>query len=111
MSAEAVVQRQLDAYNEQNLEAFCACFAEDCVLAELNGAVTQQGIAAIRQRYATLFAQYPENRARLVNRIVVGNLVVDHEDVARANDVRISAAAIYTVKDGLIVRVDFVRAA
>lgn len=110
MSAEGVVQRQLDAYNAQDLDAFCACFAADCVLAELNGPVTQQGIAAIRQRYANLFQTYPENHAALVNRVVVGNVVIDHEDIVRSPSERIGAAAIYTVKDGLIARVDFVRA-
>lgn len=110
MTPEAIVQRQLDAYNVQNLDEFCACFAEDCVLAELNGAVTQQGAAAIRERYQSLFATYPENHAALVNRVVVGNVVIDHEDIARSPSERINAAAIYTVKDGLIARVDFVRA-
>lgn len=110
MSAVDIVQRQLDAYNAQDLDAFCACFSANCILAELNGAVTQQGAAAIRQRYETLFSTYPENRAALVNRVVVGNVVVDHEDIARSPTERMNAAAIYTVKDGLIARVDFVRA-
>jgi len=110
MSAADIVQRQLDAYNAQDLDAFCACFSADCILAELNGAVTQQGAAAIRERYQTLFANYPENHAALVTRVVVGDVVVDHEDIARSPTERINAAAIYTVKDGLIARVDFVRA-
>jgi uncharacterized protein (TIGR02246 family) len=110
MSAADIVQRQLDAYNAQDIDVFCACFAADCVLAELNGPVTQQGGDAIRQRYETLFASYPENRAVLVNRVVVGSVVIDHEDITRSPSERINAAAIYTVKDGLIARVDFVRA-
>lgn len=110
MSATEIVQRQLDAYNAQDIEAFCACFAADCVLGDLNGAVTQKGTAAIRQRYETLFSAYPENHAKLVNRVVVGDIVIDHEDITRSPSERINAAAIYTVKDGLIARVDFVRA-
>lgn len=111
MSAVDVVQRQLEAYNAQDLDAFCACFADDCVLAELNGAVTQSGMAAIRARYADLFARYPENKARIVNRIVVGDVVFDHEDITRSPSERINAVAIYTVKNGLIARCDFVREA
>lgn len=110
MTPENIVQRQLDAYNAQNLDAFCVCFADDCVLGELNGAITQRGAAAIRERYETLFATYPENHAALVNRVVVGNVVIDHENISRSPSERINAAAIYTVKDGLIARVDFVRA-
>lgn len=110
MSAVDVVQRQLDAYNAQNLDAFCACFAEDCVIADLNGAVTQQGMSAIRTRYETMFASYPENRAKVLSRIAVGDVVIDHEDIARSPSERFQAAAIYTIRDGLIARVDFVRA-
>lgn len=109
MSAVDVVQRQLDAYNAQNLEVFCACFADNCVLAELNGAVTERGSAAIRTRYAQLFADYPENRAELVNRLAVGDVVIDHEDIVRSPSERFVAAAVYTVKNGLIARVDFIR--
>ena len=110
MSAVDVVQRQLDAYNAQDLDAFCACFSVDCVLAELNGAVTQQGADALRERYQTLFETYPENHAALVNRVAVGDFVIDHEDITRSPSERINAVAIYTVKNGLIARVDFVRA-
>jgi uncharacterized protein (TIGR02246 family) len=109
VSAERIVQAQLDAYNAQDIEAFMALFADDCIIAGLNGATTHQGASAIRERYAQLFAQYPENHATLVNRIVVGDVVVDHEDIARSPDERFTAAAIYTVKNGLIARVDFFR--
>ena len=110
MSAVDIVQAQLDAYNAQNLDAFCACFANDCVIADLNGAVTQEGRGQLRERYQAMFAQYPQNQARIVSRMAVGNVVVDHEDIARSADLRFEAIAIYTVRDGLISRVDFVRA-
>ncbi|MBC7770802.1 MAG: SgcJ/EcaC family oxidoreductase [Phycisphaerales bacterium] len=109
MSPLEVVERQVEAYNAQDLDAFCACFAEDCVIADLNGAVTQAGAASIRTRYAEMFKQYPQNRARIVNRIVVGDVVIDHEEVARTPGQGFEAAAIYTVKNGLIARVDFVK--
>lgn len=110
MSAVDVVQAQVEAYNAQNLDAFCALFAEDCIIADLNGPVTQQGRAQIRERYAAMFAQYPENKAHIVNRIVIGNVVIDHEDITRSPELRLNAVAIYTVRDNLIQRVDFVRA-
>lgn len=109
MNPVDVVQAQLDAYNAQNLDAFCACFGEDCVISDLNGVVTQQGLEQIRERYREMFAQYPENKARLVHRIAVGDVVIDHEDIVRSAELRLNAVAIYTVRDGLIRRVDFVR--
>lgn len=111
MSPAEIVQAQLDAYNAQDLERFMTLFAEDCVIADLNGSVTENGKPAVRERYGRLFAEFPENRARLINRIAVGSVVVDHEEVARTAGVSFRAAAIYTVRNGLIARVDFVREA
>ena len=105
-----VVQAQLEAYNAQDLDAFCACFARDCVISDLNGTVTQEGAGQIRERYEAMFAQYPENKAHIVSRMNVGNVVIDHERVDRSPELRLEAIAIYTVRDGLISRVDFVRA-
>ncbi len=105
-----VVQRQLEAYNAQDLEAFLATYAPDCQICDLNGAVTQSGHGDIRARYAAMFAQYPENKARLVNRMALGDVVIDHEDVVRGpNGPQLEAIAIYTVKNGLIARVDFIK--
>lgn len=109
MRPAEVVQAQLDAYNAQDLEGFMALFAEDCVIADLNGAVTENGKSAVRERYARLFTDFPENRALLLNRIAVGGVVVDHEEIKRTPADSFRAAAIYTVSNGLIARVEFVR--
>ena len=109
-AAISLIQRQLDAYNAQDLDAYVACYAQDVVAAGLNGAITETGREALRARYAKAFAAYPENKARLVNRVAVGNTVVDHEDVCRGpGKERFEILAIYTVKNGLIARVDFAK--
>lgn len=110
MKPSAIAQGQLDAYNAQDLDAFMAFYDENCVIVNFNGAVTSEDAGAIRRRYADMFAQFPENRAILVNRIAIGDTVIDHEDVIRSPDgERFQAAAIYTIKGGKIARVDFVR--
>jgi hypothetical protein len=64
----------------------------------------------LRTRYAKTFADFPENRAQLVNRIQVGDFVIDHEDVSRGpGKDRFAVIAIYTVKNGQIARVDFAK--
>jgi hypothetical protein len=106
----AAVQGQLDAYNVQDIDAYMAFFADDCVIADFNGAVTSNGAAAIRERYVGMFAKFPQNKAELLNRIVMGNTVADHELVKRAPDgEQFEALAIYTIRDGRIVRVDFAK--
>ena len=105
-----IAQAQLDAYNVQDLDAHCAFFADDVTVADLNGDVTIQGIAAYRAKYVQVFADFPQNRARLVNRICVGQTVIDHEDVSRGPDgPNFQVIAIYTLAGGKIARVDFVK--
>ena len=110
-SPEAVVQAQLEAYNAHDLDAFAATYADDVELIELPDDVFVRGIAQLRERYAKAFAD-PTLRADIVNRIVVGNTVVDHERVRRTSPEgpgTIEAIAMYVVEKGKITRVWFRR--
>jgi len=108
-----LVQRQLDAYNAQDIGAFMAFYTEDAELAGLNGAVNQAGHRAIRARHLDLFAEFPENRADVVNQIDLGSIVMVHERVERVERApggdNFEVAAICTLRDGKIARVDFAR--
>ena len=105
-----IAQGQLDAYNVQDLDAHCAFFADDITVADLNDAVTIEGMAAYRAKYAQVFADFPHNKARLVNRICVSQTVIDHEDVSRGpGGPSFQVIAIYTLVGGKIARVDFVK--
>jgi hypothetical protein len=111
VSLEAIAQAQLDAYNAQDLDAHCAHFADDVVVAGLNGDVARTGIDAYRAWYEKPPSrEFPKNKAQLLNRIVVGSNVIDHERVDRGNgDPVFEVAAIYTFKGDKIARVDFAR--
>jgi hypothetical protein len=105
-----IANKQLDAYNVQDLDTYVSFFAEDCVVSGLNGVPTETSREAIKSRYAKAFAQFPENKAVLKNRIAVGQTVIDHELVIRApGGEPFEVIAIYTFKDGLITRVDFAK--
>jgi uncharacterized protein (TIGR02246 family) len=105
-----IARQQLDAYNAQDLDAYAGYFAEDCVVSGLNGSPSETSRDAIRARYAKAFAQFPENKAVLKNRIAVGDTVVDHELVIRKpGGEEFEIIAIYSFKDGLISRVDFAK--
>jgi hypothetical protein len=110
VSSAAIAQAQLDAYNAQALDSYCGFFTEDVVVADVGGAVTSEGIAAYRARYAKAFADFPKNKAVLLARIVVGNAVIDHERVSRGPEGPVfEVAAIYTFRGDKIARVDFVK--
>jgi uncharacterized protein (TIGR02246 family) len=105
-----IAQKQLDAYNAQDLDTYVSFFAEDCIVSGLNGQPTETSRDAIRARYAKAFAQFPENQAVLKSRIAVGSTVVDHEKVVRApGGEEFEIIAIYSFRDGLIARVDFAK--
>lgn len=110
MSPKDIVAGQLDAYNRQDIGAYMDFFSAECVIADVGAGVTENGAEAIRHRYANMFQKFPQNRAEVVHRIVLGDKVIDHERVTRSpGGDSFEVAAIYTVRDGKIARVDFVK--
>ena len=111
MTNEQIAQAQLDAYNLQDLDAYCGFFTDDVAVADVGGNVTGQGCEAYRERYKGAFAKFPNNKAKLLNRIVLANTVIDHEVVDRGDGETppFEVAAIYTFRDGKIARVDFAK--
>ncbi|MBD3870871.1 MAG: amidohydrolase family protein [Acidobacteria bacterium] len=108
-SPETVVQRQVEAYNARDIEAFLSFYADDVVVRRLpSGEVAWDSKEAMRPRYAKRFAENPELFCTITTRIVHGDWVVDHELVTGVIDrPRVRAVATYEVKDGLIQNVWF----
>src|ERR1700761_8539868 len=101
-----VVQRQLEAYNAKDIEALLAVYAEDAEVFEHPSKLVASGTAALRERYVARFAE-PNLRATLLNRTVMGNVVVDYEEVVRTfpeGPGKIKLIMIYEVKDGRIAK-------
>lgn len=78
----AVVQRQLDAYNAKDVEAWLNTYAPDAEQFNLHGERLAQGHEALRTRIVMRF-QEPDLHARLMSRTVIGNVVVDAEEITR----------------------------
>jgi hypothetical protein len=103
-SPEAVVQRQLDAYNARDVDALLATYADDARQFEHPGQLLASGKAEMRERMALRF-QEPNLHARLLQRAVMGNIVIDHERVTRSfpeGSGTVDMVAIYEVRDGKI---------
>jgi hypothetical protein len=103
-SPEAVVQRQLDAYNARDVDALLATYAPDARQYEHPGKLLATGAAEMRARMALRF-QEPNLHARLLQRAVMGNIVIDHEEVTRTfpeGTGTVEMVAIYEVVDGRI---------
>ena len=108
-SAETVVQRQVEAYNARDIEAFLSFYADDVVVRRLpSGEVAWDGKEAMRPRYAKRFADNPELLCTVTQRIVHGDWIVDHELVTGVEGrPRVRAVVTYEVRDGLIRNVWF----
>ena len=108
-SPEQLAQQQLNAYNGHNLEAFLAPYAEDVKVYTFPNKLNFEGKETMRKNYQFI-EQNRELHCELVNRIVEGNTVIDHEKVTVSKDrPPFNAVAIYKIKDGKISEVYFIQ--
>jgi hypothetical protein len=106
----AVVQRQLNAYNARAVEAIMATYAETAEQFEHPSKLLASGSAQIRERFVMRFKE-PNLHAALINRIAMGNVVIDHERVTRTfpeGTGTIELVAIYEVQNGRIAKAWFI---
>lgn len=103
----ALVQRQLNAYNGHNLEAFLEPYADDVEIYEFPDKLQMKGKDAMRKAYRFI-TNTPGLHCEIRGRIVNGNTVIDHERVRGFGGKAVEAVAIYKVEGGKIKRVYFV---
>lgn len=104
-----VVQRQLDAYNTKDLEALLQSYALNAEQYSLHGELLGRGREELRTRFTERFAE-PDLHARLLSRIVMGNIVTDLEIVTRNFPEGVGTVemlCIYEVSNGQIQRASF----
>ena len=109
-SPEAVVQRQLDAYNAKDVDALLATYAEDAQHFEYPSTLLASGATQLRERFITRFNE-PNLHARLIKRIVMGEVVIDQEEVTRTfpeGTGRLDLVAMYEVRNGRIAAARFI---
>jgi len=103
-----VVQQQVNAYNARDLEAFIATYGPDIKIYNHPDKLGSSGHDAMRKTYGDMFKNTPKLHCEIVNRIVQGNFVIDHERVTGLPNGRVvNAVAIYEVRGDLIRNVWF----
>lgn len=107
----SVVERQLQAYNDKNIDLFMGCYSEDVKIYDFPDTLTMEGQEAMRSRYQKLFETYPTMLATVDKRIIHGKYVVDHEQITGrlADGAILEAVAMYEIKDDIIIKVWFLR--
>jgi uncharacterized protein (TIGR02246 family) len=104
--ATDLVDRQVAAYQARDLDGFLRFYAEDVKIRDFGGAVIAGGMEGMRAFYEPLFRDSPELSAKVLNRIVIGDCVIDEEKVSGINvagyPAQMHAAVVYQIRDGLI---------
>ncbi|HEY0679341.1 MAG TPA: amidohydrolase family protein [Chitinophagaceae bacterium] len=103
----ALVQRQLNAYNGHDLEAFLEPYADDVEIYQFPNTLQMKGKEAMRKAYQFI-TNTPGLHCELQKRIIQGNTVIDHEKVQVTGGKPVEAVAIYEIKGNKIVKVYFV---
>lgn len=104
LSAQEVVGRQLEAYNNKDIDGFMACWADDAQIFAWPSTLVATGSKEIRSRHLERFRE-PDLSAELISRTVVEDLVVDREVVRRnlPEGCRlVDVIAIYQIAEGRI---------
>ncbi len=112
MTIEQIVQQNLEAYNEKNLDAFMSSFSEDIAIYNFaETKATNIGLASLRERYKDLFERSPSLHSTILKRIVFDNKVIDHESiVGRLGAMEtLEIIMIYEVKNQKIFKMTIIR--
>ena len=108
-NADEIVQEQLDAYNNKDLEAWLNTYANNAVQSTTEGEILADGREQMAKNMVIRFAE-PDLFAKLLHRIVCDNTVVDHEIITRnfpEGKGTIEMLCIYQVENGLIQKGQF----
>ena len=108
-STATLIQRQLDAYNAKDVDAWLGCYAPDAQQYTLHGDLLAAGHTDMRSRITSRFTE-PDLHARLLNRTVMANFVIDLELITRnfpEGKGSIEMLCIYEIIDGLIQKASF----
>ncbi|NNK76234.1 MAG: amidohydrolase family protein [Maribacter sp.] len=103
-----LAQRQLNAYNLRNINAFLEPYADDVEIYSHPDKLLYKGKETMRKRYSEMFDKTPNLHCELKERIVQGNIVIDKERVQFGNQI-IEAVAIYHIENNKIKKVYFIQ--
>ncbi|WP_445146585.1 nuclear transport factor 2 family protein [Dyella sp. Tek66A03] len=105
----ALIQRQLQAYNDKDVDVWLATYAPDAAQYVLHGERLAQGHDELRRRILVRFTE-PDLHARLLSRVVMGQVVVDLEQVTRTfpeGKGSMEMLCIYEIAEGCIAKASF----
>ncbi len=104
---EQIVQRQINAYNAKNIDAFLDTYADTIEIFNFPNESTLKGKEHLRSKFTKTFESPSSLYCEIKNRMVMGTKIIDEEYV-HFGDHKYSVVAIYEIEDGKIAKVTFV---
>ena len=109
LTPEDLVQKQVEAYNAHDLDAFVACYGPAIEFRTMDGKVNpEKGLAPLRKGYEDLFKRFPKLKVTVLKRISQGPFVIDQEQAEGMGPNPITVTAIYETSQGKIIRVWYI---
>ena len=111
MNPEKIVEEQVEAYNERNINKFLACHDLNVELYNFSESIPfAVGRAKLKEIYEEIFANSPNLNTEILSRIIIGNKVIDHEKITGRKGIEtLEMMAIYEIENGLIAKAHFIR--
>lgn len=107
--AATPVQKQLDAYNTRNIEAFLEAYSDSVKVYNHPKQLRMSGKEQMRTAFSGMFNRLEDLHCTLLNRMVLGNTVIDHEYVIfDKKDPPMEVFVMYKVAKGKIYEVYFI---
>lgn len=106
-SPDVVIQRQVESFNDGNLEAFVSCYSEDVLVQNFPSDTSYVGRKKMTENYRRFLANNPNTRVKVTKRIIIGNKVIDAETATVSGKTH-KQAAIYEVNNGSISSMTFI---
>ncbi|MFS4468023.1 nuclear transport factor 2 family protein [Maribacter sp. 2210JD10-5] len=105
---DKIVQKQVEAYNAGNLDAFVNCYSENVYVGVFPNDTWYIGHDKMRENYSGLSPENKTYDVKVVNRITIGNKVIDNEKVMKNGIFQQMQVAIYEVENDVIMSMRFI---
>ena len=99
----ALVQRQMNAYNAHDAQAYAACFTVDAQFVRHPGITALSGRDEIYKAFAKFFREHKDAKLRVFYRSDLGpTTVIEHQVTEGADKNALPGLVIYKIQNGLI---------
>ncbi|QLG45522.1 nuclear transport factor 2 family protein [Costertonia aggregata] len=112
MTPEEVVQKQLETYNNLDIEGFMSVIGANIKIYDFEtGKTTVDGYDQCKNVYDALFKSSPKLHSRILTRTVFDNKIIDHEYITgrKGSNTPLELVLIYEVNHEKITKITVLR--